>query len=47
LHVTSDAHELITHIAFKNCFVKRAFSIDHISRTDDSAVDLDEHEEDG
>jgi hypothetical protein len=46
MHFTAETWRLITPTAVKNCFVKRGFSIDHVSSSDDSAVKLSEDEED-
>jgi hypothetical protein len=46
MHFIAGVWRLITSTTIKNCFVKRGFSIDHVSSNDDSAVKLTEDEED-
>jgi hypothetical protein len=46
VHFIAEAWRLITLTTIKNCFVKCEFSIDYVSSAYDSAVKLNEDEED-
>jgi hypothetical protein len=45
LDIIAEAWRLITPTTIENCFVRCDFSLDHVSRNDDSAVKLSEDEE--
>jgi hypothetical protein len=46
MHFIAEDWRLVTPTAIKNCFVKYGFSNDHVSSNNDSALKLNENEED-